>query len=466
LPEEGDAHEAVAELVLMKWILMFVMMATVAFAEVPNVVFILCDDLGYGDLGVTGHPYTKSPNIDQLARDGIRYENAYMCGAWCAPSRAAIMGGLYPARYFNQTHELDVNRPSLTSVLKAAGYATAHYGKWHIGKAQDSPPPADYGIDESLSTQSAGPTWPKEARNDPHYREKTTPHYVNLAIDFMKRHRDEPFFINLWLYPTHSYINPTPEQLAVYRDLKVDINDFENPLQREFLEFVAEHGDVQDAMRAYCADVTALDTDVGRLLESIAELGLEENTMVIFSSDNGPGPLCNNWDNIAKRYKEKPTLLNNVGSAGPYRDRKISLHDGGIHAPFFVRWPAKIKAGSVNSETLFGGVDLLPTLARIVGAEIPGGLDGEDLSPSLLGSSQKRAKPLFWNDRPGWSALRQKQWKAHLQNGTFRLYDLTKDPSESNDVAAKRPEIAERYLKQLERWEASIAPAVKGKKQR
>lgn len=438
-------------------VLMIVVASGVSAERQPNIVFILADDFGYGDLGVTGHPYIKSPNIDQFARDGIRMQQYYTAGAWCAPSRAGLMGGVYPARDFNVNNRiLNVEKPSLTKVLKEAGYATAHFGKWHIGMAKGAPPPSEYGIDESLTTQSTGPTWPKEARKDPHYREKTTLHYVDLAIDFITRNKENPFFVNLWVYPTHSYINPTEEQLAVYKDLKVDIDDFENPLQREFLEFVAEYGDVQDAMRAYCADVTALDTELGRVFQCLEKLGIEENTIVIFSSDNGPGPLCSNWDSIAKRYTEKPTLLNNVGSAGPYRDRKISLYDGGIHAPFFVRWPAKIKAGSVNETTLFGGVDLLPTLGKLAGAEIPDGLDGQDLSTVWLGEIVTRPKPLFWNDKPGWSAMRDGKWKAHLQKNELRLYDVTQDLSESKDVAAKYPEVADRFRKQLKQWESSL----------
>ncbi len=432
-----------------------------AVADRPNIVFILADDLGYGDLGVTGHPYAKTPTIDRLAGDGIRFDHAYMSGAWCAPSRAALMSGVYPARGFNDRRLLPADRPCLTSVLQKAGYTTAHFGKWHMGPRKGGPDPKEYGIDECLITNGTGPTWPPKFRKDPHYREKTTGKYVDLAIDFITRNREKPFFINLWVYPTHSYINPTPDQLAVYQDLKVDINDFENPLQREFLNFVAEHGDIQDAMRAYCADVTALDTEVGRLMNSLRELQLDANTIVIFSSDNGPGPLCNNWDNIAKRYKEKPTLLNNVGSSGPYRDRKISLHDGGIHAPFIVRWPAKIKAGLVNSETVFGGVDVLPTLAALAGVPVPEGLDGVDLSKALTGTVQERGEPLFWNDRPGWSALRDKNWKAHLQNGKFRLHDMVDDPSESVNVAGDHPEVADQYRRQLKHWEATIAGEAK-----
>jgi N-acetylgalactosamine-6-sulfatase len=429
-----------------------------ALARQPNVIFILADDLGYGDLGVTGHPYAMSPNLDKLANQGIQIAQAYTSGGWCSPSRYGLMSGVFPAREFLVTHVIPSNKPSVTSVLKDAGYKTAHFGKWHMGDAKvNAPPPSAYGIDESLTTQSTGPTWPASARKDPHYREKTTPHYINLAIDFIKRNKDAPFYINLWLYPTHSYINPTPEQLVVYEDLKVDINDFENPLQREFLEFVSEHGDVQDAMRAYCADVTALDTEIGRLMKVLAELSLEEETIVIFSSDNGPGPLCNNWDAIIKRYKERPTLLNNVGSAGPFRDRKVSLHDGGVRAPLFIHWPGTIKAGQVDEKTVFCGVDFLPTIAALTGASIPEAhLDGQDLSKAFLGSPVQRDRIIYWSDKPWWVSLRDKQWKAHIRRDEFLLFDLSNDPSESNNLASKFPEKAKQYQKLLKDWSKVI----------
>ncbi len=424
----------------------------------PNIIFILADDLGYGDLGVTGHPYAKSPNLDTLASQGIHIQQAYTSGGWCSPSRYGLMSGVFPAREFLRTHKLRTDQPTVTSVLKAAGYATAHFGKWHMGDQKvDAPPPAAYGIDESFSTQSTGPTWPQEARRDPHYREKTTPYYINLAIDFMERHKDGPFYINLWLYPTHSYINPTDEQLAVYQDLTVRIADFKHPLQREFLEFVAQHGDVQDAMRAYCADVTALDTEVGRLLAALDRMGLEENTIVIFSSDNGPGPVSSNWDSVVKRYKERPTLLNNVGSAGPFRSRKSSLYDGGTRVPFFVRWPKRIPAGQIDTSTVFGGVDFLPTLASLAGTEVPEALlDGQDMSAAWLGTPQNRAKPLYWSDRPNWVAMRDGDWKAHIQGKTLSLFNVSTDTSESKDLSANYPELADKYKQMLNSWSQVI----------
>ena len=441
-------------------LLLSVWSAWVACAAPPNIIFILCDDLGYGDLGVTGHPYVKTPNIDALAHDGIRFTEAYMSGAWCAPSRAALMGGVYPARQFNQSHALNPQAPSMARMLKEAGYTTAHYGKWHLGPRKGGAPPSEFGFDDALIYNGTGPSWPDEVQKKPHWRERTSALIVDAAIDFIQNADGRPFFVDLWVYPSHSYINPTPEMSAAYKDLKVDINDFENPLQREFLEFVAQHGDVQEAMRTYCADITELDRQFGRLFQALDEKGLAKDTLVVFSSDNGPGPLCNNWDNIGKRYAEKPRLLNNVGSAGPYRDRKISLHDGGIHVPFFVRWPARIKAGQVNSKTVFAGVDLFPTLGTLAGAKVPGGLDGVDLSQAWLGASPERP-PVFWNDRPGWSALRDGPWKAHLQKNRFRLYNIQADRSESYDVAKKYPEKAERYRQLLKQWESELP---KGKK--
>ncbi|VGO13922.1 Arylsulfatase [Pontiella desulfatans] len=430
-----------------------------AFAGKPNIIFILTDDLGYGDLGVMGHPYVESPNIDRLANEGLQLEQAYTAAAWCSPSRAAFMNGVYPAREFNKTRVLSADRPTLTSMLKEAGYATAHFGKWHMGHGEGAPPPVEYGIDESFTKYSSGPGWTDKEMKQKHHREKTAVRYVDLSIDFMTRKKDQPFFINLWVHNTHAVVNPTPEQLAVYKDLEVSIDDFEYPLQREFLEFVGKHGNVQKAMRAFCADVTALDNEIGRLLDSLAELGLEDNTIVVFTSDNGPAPLLNvgHWDQIVPRFKKSPNLMNSVGSAGPYRDRKIALHDGGIHVPFFIRWPAKIKPG-IDRDTVFCGVDLMPTLAGLVGAAAPAGMDGENLGEAWLGAPQARKEMLLWSDTSAWLALRDRQWKAHLQRGTIRLYNLDEDLSESNDLAGAYPEVAAKYFKTLKQWEASIYP--------
>jgi len=227
---------------------------------------------------------------------------------------------------------------------------------------------------------------------------------------------------------------------------------------RDFLTWISTQGDLEAAMRAYCSDVTELDNQLGRLLQALEDLGIDEDTLIVFSSDNGPPPLggVHNRDQLAKRIKERPTLLNCVGSSGPFRDRKISLHDGGTRVPFLVRWPGKVPSGKINSETIFTGVDLLPTIATLVGAEIPQNLDGENLVAALAGESIKRSEPHYWNDRPGWTTVRDKQWKAHLQKGKIRLFNILRDPSESNDLSQRLPERASHYLALLEAWEAAV----------
>jgi arylsulfatase A-like enzyme len=410
---------------------------------------------------VTGHPYVKTPNIDKLAAEGIQFENGYMSGAWCAPSRYAIMSSCFPAHYFNETREMDTEAANIYRVLNSAGYATAHFGKWHVsGRQQDDPHVSTYGMDEHFIANGNGNGWTPAERNQPHWREHTTQKYVDLTIDFIERNHaaDKPVFVNLSVYPPHSYINPTAEMLEPYKNLQVNISDFENPLQREFLEWISEQGDLQNAMRSFCADITELDNHVGRLMQTIKNLDIEREPMVIFTSDHGPAPLgaVDNLDGLAKRMKERPNLINNVGSPGPFRDRKISLHDGGIHVPLFVWWPGKITAGATDTETIFTGVDILPTLAALTGAEILAGIDGENLLQALGGTLVARSKIHFWNDRPGWTAVRDCQWKAHLRRGTVQLFHILEDPSESNDLANEYPEIAQHYLQLMEEFENSV----------
>lgn len=430
----------------------------------PNVIFILCDDLGYGDLGVTGHPYVRTPNIDKLAAEGIQFEHGYMSGAWCAPSRYALASGRYPSHYFNKSQVMDTEAMNVYRVFNNADYKTAHFGKWHMsgsGRTKDDPIPKNYGVGEYFIHNGNGEQWTKEERQAPHWRENTTRKYVDLTIDFIKRSQEagKPFFVNLWVCPPHSYIDPTPEMLEPYKDLEVDLKAFKNPLQRDFLRWISKQGDLQDAMRSFCADVTELDNQLGRLMAAIDELRLNEDTVVVFSSDNGPAPIdaVHNLKILAQRMKERPMLINNVGSAGPYRDRKISLNDGGVRVPLIVRWPGEAPAGRVNTETIFTGVDFLPTMAALAGAKVPEGLDGENLAGAFKGQAVTRSKPHFWQDRPGWSAVRHGRWKAHLKKGRFSLFDILEDPSESNDLAKEKPEVARDFRRLIEAFEASVA---------
>jgi N-acetylgalactosamine-6-sulfatase len=436
-------------------------------ADPPNIIFILADDLGAGDLHCTGHPYAMTPHLDRLANRGIIFERAYMAGAWCSPSRYGLMSGQFPARYFDRTMNLRPEEPTITKILKDAGYNTAHYGKWHMtSNTEPNVSLRDFGIDEHFLTFFRGGaeanTWTQEQRNQEYWRAQTTDAYVDMTIDFIQKNKAEdqrkPFYVNLWIYPTHSYIHPTPEQMAVYDGLTVDYRDF-SPHQQEFLKFVAQHGDIDQAMQAYCADVTAMDQALGRLFDFLESEGLNDNTLVVFSSDNGPGPLATqvNNESVVERYEKMPDLLNNVGSAKIYKERKVSLHDGGIRVPFIVSWPKEIPTGKIDQVSVIHGTDWLPTITSLCGLELPEGTyDGTDVSSAFLGEEMAREKDIYWT-QAGTVALMRDQWKAMLKsNGDLMLYDIESDPEELHDLSAGQPKLAEELKKSIIDWSAEI----------
>lgn len=431
----------------------------------PNIIFILADDLGAGDLQCTGHPYAKTPNLDKLAESGVRFERAYMAGSWCAPSRYGLMSGQYPARYFDKNRNLRASETTVTSMVKDAGYRTAHIGKWHLTERNNKTvTPEDYGIEMHFTSASVNTknTWTKEQRKEEYWRAKTTDAYVDMAIDFMNKNNSEksnqPFYMNLWIFPTHSYIHPTPEQLAVYEGLKVDYKDFSS-YQQEFLKFVAKHGDIDKAMQAYCADVTAMDKALGRLFSYLKESGLDKNTVVVFTSDNGPGPLTPQVisENVVERYQEKPTLLNSVGSAKIYKERKISLHDGGIRVPFIISWPENVPEGKVDKTSVIHGTDWLPTIASICNVELPEGkFDGTNVKAAFLGKEIQRKDPIYWTQSGSIATLNGK-WKSVLtKEGELSLYAIEKDPAELNNLKDKFPAEAAKMEKSMRQWFKNI----------
>ena len=433
--------------------------------EHPNIIFILADDLGAGDLHCTGHPYAKSPNLDQLAEQGTRFERAYMAGAWCAPSRYGLMSGQFPARDFDRSRNLLPGEPSVTKILKDAGYTTAHFGKWHLSSGPESAyTPDDFGIDEHFLTNYKGiaNTWTREERNEEFWRAKTTDAYVDMAIDFIKQNSSskspKPFYINLWIYPTHSYIHPTPGQLEVYKGLQVDYKDF-SPYQQAFLKFVAKHGDIDKAMQAYCADVTAMDKALGRLFNFVKEQELDKSTLIVFTSDNGPGPLTPQVisESVVERYIDKPDLLNSVGSAHIYKERKISLHDGGIRVPFIISWPDKVPKDKVDETSVIHATDWLPTVASVCNVKLPEGIyDGTDVKAAFFGRKFERSKDIYWT-QAGSVAILSENWKGILTaNGDFKLYDIEKDPTESNNLISTHPDVAEKIKRDIRNWKLEM----------
>lgn len=429
--------------------------AYAADAERPNVVFILADDLGWGDLGCYGNRVIRTPNLDRLATQGTLFTQFYVSGSVCSPSRAAFMTGRFPGTLGLHTiiagadlnaqkgvpNFVDVETPFVPRVLKEAGYATAHFGKWHLSVLDGSryPAPDAYGIDEYRVVGS--PTSGFDQTRE--FRALSTERIVDETIRFVEAHRNDPFYVNVWTPLPHATLDPTEEQLAEYDHLAPTAVPY------------------RAAKQVFAASVTAIDRGVGRLLERLDELGLTESTLVVFSSDNGP-----------EAIEVKNASHSGVGSTGPFRGRKRSLYEGGVRVPLIVRWPGHVPAGRVDDESVLVGVDWLPTIAALAGAKLPADapLDGEDVGDILLGQSRARSKPAFWDwrhrisghtlDKSPICSIRDGKWKLLMNPDRSRieLYDIPADPSEMNNLAAEQPELVARMAAQLLAWRATLPP--------
>jgi len=448
--------------------------STAASARRPNVIFILTDDQGWGDARFAGHPYAKTPNLDRLAREGTWFRQFYVAATVCSPSRAAFMTGQYPARHLIHghfsTHQsnrarsmpnwLDPGVTTLPSLLEQAGYATAHFGKWHLGAGEGAPPPEQYGFDESKTVNSSGPSLGDEGKS-PTFRAESTRLIVDATIDFIRRHKDGPFYANVWTLLPHALLRPTPEQVAVYADLepRPDHPVFDSWMRA----YLAAAEDLRSQMRVFCASLTDLDTQIGRLLDALDELGLADDTIIVFSSDNGP-----------EDYRVRNAANAGVGSTGPLRARKRSMYEGGIRTFGLVRWPGRVPAGRIDDASVVGAVDLLPTIAALAGVAVPASLaaDGEDLSAVWLGKPAAPRKPLHWEwlftvqgPQDGYAppllAIRDGTWKlfvAHDGSGA-QLYDIPADPGESHDVAADHPDVVKSLTAKALAWVKTLPPS-------
>lgn len=421
----------------------------------PNFIFILADDLGWGDLGCYGNTQLPTPHLDQLARDGVLFTHFYVNGSVCSPSRSAFFTGQYPAR--NRIHGhfasagqnaargmpnfLDPKVPNLATTLKAAGYATAHVGKWHLRHDQSpgAPGPGAYGFDYVGADES--PVGAAIMKEDPYYRARSSALFVDEGLKFIRERGDQPFFLQLWMLVPHATLNPTPEQMQPF-------NRFSNP--------DLPH---KSARTIYYASVADLDRQIGRLMDELKKLGLAENTVVVFSSDNGPEDIF--IQNAGH---------SGVGSPGPFRGRKRSLYEGGVRVPFIVRWPAKIPGGRIDDTSVIAGVDLLPTLCTLAGVSAPAAhpLDGEDVSDILTAKPRARANPLMWEwrfniaghvaSRSPQLAIRDAQWKLLLNPDRSRteLYDIVRDPMEVDNVAGQHTDVVARLSDRVLAWRKTL----------
>ncbi len=436
----------------------------------PNIVFIFVDDMGYGDLSVTGNTDVSTPSIDALAAAGIRFTQFYDASPICSPSRVAVTTGQYPARHLinsylnNRTRNrergmrdfLDPSAPAIARAFQQAGYATAHFGKWHMGGGRDvddAPRPQAYGFDESLvSFEGLGDRIlppgrlsersEKLGQGEIRWVEKheQTQIYVDRSIDFITRNKDRPFYLHLWLNDVHDAHRPSAEMLQPFISLS------DNPNVQKFYAVLVE-----------------MDRQIGRLITAVDEMGLGESTLIVLTSDNGPTA----WP---RYYKEGWPP---AGSTAGFRGRKWSLYEGGIRMPLIARWTNKISAGIVDDTTIIAAVDLFPSFATLAGIKTPPvDFDGVDMSAAVLGRPVERARPLFFEYgrdetylKPGLDqdqspnlAVRDGRWKLLVNDDGSRLelYDFDQSTRERDNVAERFPEVAARLSAELLEWRRSL----------
>lgn len=423
----------------------------------PNIVFIFADDWGWGDLSCHGHPYAKTPNIDRLAKEGTDFTRFTVASGVCSPSRTAVMTGHFPARYninghFAWVHQnqkrnmpdwLSPKAPLLPRFLKQSGYSTAHYGKWHLANDMipDSPLPIEYGYDEYGAFNCAGEQMP------PH----DDTHLVNKFI--RKSHQQgKPFFINLWMHESHTPFHTLPKYRWRFPEL-------------------------EKADNIYASVLSHADDRIGEVLDTIDELGIADNTLVIFSSDNGPARSHKPTD--LKLMHDTATgagygIGASKGITGGRRGYKACLFEGGIGVPFIAKWPGRIKAGAINDDSLFSAVDLLPTFCEIAGVKLPGDYkpDGISQVDALTGKNitAKRSSPLFWKMSAVWPAkayapdhwvayaIVYKNWKlvSNEDASHIELYDIIKDTYEKKDLKTQNPEVVAELKNKIESWKAGL----------
>ena len=426
-------------------------------ARKPNIVLIVADDLGYGDLGVYGQQEIRTPNLDRMAAEGLRFTDYYAGSTVCAPSRSSLMTGLHtghtPIRGNKEVrpmgqHPIADEVVTVAEVLKTAGYATGLIGKWGLGGPDSSGIPNRQGFDyffgylcqrhahnyypeflfrneERVPLKNKLPE-PVRADGAGMAAEKNEYSHDLLAAEaraFVERRRQQPFFLYLALTIPHANNEAR-----------------EKGMEAPELGAYAEK-DWPEPQKGHAAMISRMDADIGRLLAKISELGLDEQTVVFFTSDNGP-------------HREGGNDPHFNDSNGPLRGIKRDLYEGGIRVPLIARWPGKIEAGRTTGH-VSAFWDFLPTLAGIAGAETPAGLDGISMEPTLFSQDgQQRHERLYWEFHEGRSskqAVRLGKWKGVRLSpeGPLELYDLAADIGETVDVAADRPEIVaaiESYL--------------------
>ena len=409
-------------------------------AKPPNFIVIMADDLGYGDLGVYGSQLIKTPNLDRMALEGARLDSFYSSANVCTAARGGLLTGRYPirldlvmgvARPTNDVHLADAEI-SIAEALKPLGYKTALFGKWHLGSRLEWSP-LTQGFDEYFGVLHSNDMTPLELfRQDqlienPVNQNTLTQRYTAEAIRFIEENRDDPFF----LYIPHTFPH-VPLHVS---------NEFSGKSDAGL------YGDV----------VETIDWSAGQILETLERLELDENTLVIFTSDNGP------WFE---------------GSSGPFRDRKGSSWEGGQRVPFIAKWPGTIPGGVVSNEPAMN-IDIFPTLVKLAGGDLPSDreIDGKDILPILVDGAESPHETLYLFESDRIAGVRSGQWKLVVEsfyrtaipsfdnldsyyapNGL--LFDVLRDPSETYSFTREYPEVAKRMHELLEQGQEALGSTV------
>lgn len=437
------------------------LLLAVSAAGKPNIVFILADDLGYTDVACFGSKYYETPNIDRLAQQGTRLTNYHQCQN-CQPTRAALMTGQYgprtgvytvggidrfdwskrPLRPVDNVVNLPLDRVTVAQTLKSAGYATAMFGKWHLGQ-QGEYHPGRRGFDEAIVSMGAHfdfVTQPPVAYPKGQY---LADFLTDKAVDFIKRHQAEPFFLYLPHFGVHSPHDAKPELIAHFKS-KPGVGGHHNP--------------------TYAAMIASVDASVGRVMAVLDELKLADNTVLVFASDNG-GVGGYVREGIKKDGSD-------VTDNFPLRSGKGSLYEGGTRVPFIVRWPGQTKPGTANGVPAIH-VDIYPTLVELAGAKLPASqvFDGESLVPLFRNPGAKLAREAIYQHFPGYlgagadhwrttpvSLIHAGDWKLmeFLEDGHLELYNLRDDLGETKNLATSQPDRARELHDRLVAWRAAI----------
>ncbi|NND99414.1 MAG: arylsulfatase [Pirellulaceae bacterium] len=416
-------------------------------AAKPNIIYILLDDAGYGDLSCYGQKHFQTPNIDRLANEGLKFTDHYSGSTVCAPTRCSLMTGLHTGHtYVRGNREVQPEGQSpmpadivtIPRLLKAAGYATGAFGKWGLGAPGSSSDPAEhfdlfYGYNCQREAHSYYPDhlWKNNERIELDGKTYAATMIGDQALDFIRDNKDGPFFAfipttipHAAMHAPESYVAPFRKKFPQFEDT---IGKYSGP-------------NVKNPIAAFAGMMTLLDDQVGQILELLDELQIDENTIVMLTSDNGPH----------KEGGHDPVLFD---SNGPFQGFKRDLYEGGIRTPLLARWPGKIKPGT-TTDHVSAHWDMLPTFCELAGTPSPADIDGISMVATLLGQSanQPPHQYLYWEfyERGGKRAVRFGDWKAvqlNLNkdpNAAVELYHLPSDVGETDDVSAKHPELVEK----------------------